>query len=109
MLDLPGQMVAEKKEYDDFVSYGGELARAMAAQKFVQPPWHGDENCKPFVPDNLFKVDQVLLQVDAVQPSLRAKYTGPFQVLQIGDKVFTLQLPHMTDTVSIDQLVPFYT
>ena len=69
----------------------------------------GGENCKPFVPDDLFKVDQVLLRVDAVQPSLRAKYTGTLQGLQRGDKVFTLQLPHKTDTVSIDRLVPFYT
>ena len=54
------------------------------------------------------KTDKALVRMDAKNPSLAARYNGPYSVLERNDKSFILQLEEKTDSVSIDRLVPFY-
>ena len=105
--DLPGQMVLPKNEINDFSSFGAELSSAMASQKFTTTPWHGAEKRATFVPRDLHTCKSVLIRVDAIQPSLQPRYTGPFNVLHRRDKDFVLQFPNKIDSVAIDRLIPF--
>ena len=54
------------------------------------------------------RTEKVLVRMDAKNPSLAARYNGPYTVLERNDKSFILQLEERTDSVSIDRLVPFY-
>ena len=68
----------------------------------------GGKKRKDFIPKALMRTEKVLVRMDAKNPSLAARYNGPYTVLERNDKSFILQLEERTDSVSIDRLVPFY-
>ena len=106
-LDLPGLMVLPKEDIGDFTAFGSQLARAMSQQNYKGPHWHGGETRRVYIPNDLQTCRQVLIRIDAVQPSLKPKYQGPFQVLSRSEKTFEVKLPTGPDVISIDRLIPF--
>ena len=109
-LDIPGLLVQPDVSVQNWSSFSEGLAQAMAAQQFRGTSWHGVDKRKTFVPKDIWKSEYVLVRNDQSQPSLRPRYSGPYQVLNRSDKHFTIQLPSARcDTVSIDRLKPFFT
>jgi len=105
--DLPGQMVMPKNNIQDLSSFGAELSSAMASQRVNTTPWHGAEKRATYIPRDLHQCRSVLIRIDAVQPSLRPRYSGPYQVIRRRDKDYVLQFPNKIDSVAIDRLIPF--
>ena len=107
--DIPGQMVLPKQDIQDCSNFSESLSKALQNQSINKnTPWHGGKKRKHFIPDALMKTEKVLVRMDAKNPSLAARYNGPYTVLERSDKSFTLQLGEKTYSVSIDRLVPFY-
>ena len=106
--DLPGQLVLNKAEIQDASQFGESLAKAMASVKFTQPKWHKSATKDSYFPKDLKTSEYVLVRVDAVQPSLRPRYIGPYKVVKRHDKFFVVQFPDKIDSVSVDRLIPFY-
>ena len=107
-LDLPGQLVAPKSKLPLCNEFANELSKAMSSQSFSEPKWHGGASRRTYMPEDLMKCAKVLVRIDAEQPSLNPKYQGPFDVIKRYDKVFVLQFPSKSDSVSVDRLIPFY-
>ena len=105
---LPGQLVFQRANIDNASVFGRELASAMAAQRFIENPWHGKAKLRTQVPQDLWTAKKVLVRVDKVQHSLEPKYTGPSRVVRRWGKCFRIQFEHKDDNVSVDRLRPFY-
>ena len=58
------------------------------------------------VVDGLSTATHVFLRYDAVRKPLQPPYDGPYQVLKLTDKHFTLSIKGCHDTVSVDHLKP---
>lgn len=61
-----------------------------------------------FVFRDLPSATHVYVRDDTVRGSLQPAYTGPYEVLQRGDKVFKLRMKGKEQTVSIERLKPAY-
>ena len=59
-----------------------------------------------YIPKELNSCKEVWLRIDRVRRSLEAPYSGPFEVLRRGPKIFTIKLPTGESHVSIDRLKP---
>ncbi|GBM32887.1 hypothetical protein AVEN_21753-1 [Araneus ventricosus] len=57
-----------------------------------------------FVSHDLIKASHVFLRIDRVRKSLEPPYAGPYKVLSITEKVFTVEINGKPTTVSIDRL-----
>ena len=107
--DIPGQMVLPKEDIQNCSNFTEMLSKALQNQVINNnTPWHGGEKRKQFIPDALMRTEKVLVRMDAKNPSLAARYNGPYSVLERNDKSFILQPEEKTDSISIDRLVPFY-
>ena len=107
--DIPGQMVLPKQDIQNCSNFSENLSKALQNQIINKnTPWHGGKKRKHFIPDALMKTEKVLVRMDAKNPSLAARYNGPYTVLERNDNSFIIQLGGKTDPVSIAGLVPFY-
>ena len=71
----------------------------------------GHLHSKPvtYVPNELKNCKFVWLRTDRVRKSLEAPYTGPYMVIDRGDKLFTIRISEdVQRTVSIDRLKPAF-
>ena len=62
----------------------------------------------PYVSDDLFTVEEVLVRDDGNKAPLSKLYAGPFAVIAKTDKYFTLDTDRGLKNISIDRLKPFY-
>ena len=98
-----------KEDIQNCTNFSETLSKALQNQVINKnTPWHGGEKRKKFIPKALTETDKVLIRIDVKNPSLSARYNGPYTVLERNDKSFILQLEDKIDSVSIDRLVPFY-
>ena len=58
------------------------------------------------MPQDMSKAKYVSIRHDGHRRPLQAPYTGPYRVLETGDKVFKLQVGNKEDSISIDRLKP---
>lgn len=63
---------------------------------------------KIFIYKDLASSSHIFLRDDSVRGSLQPQYTGPYQVLDRGDKTFKILFKGKSVTVSIDRLKPAY-
>ena len=102
-------LVLPKEEISDTTQYGDQLAKAMAQQRFNGSVWHGGEKkMSGYESPHLRTAKYVLVRNDNVQPSLRPRYSGPYEVISRGKKTFVLKFADKMDTVTIDRLIPFH-
>ncbi|CAB4044560.1 Transposon Ty3-G Gag-Pol poly, partial [Paramuricea clavata] len=69
-------------------AWASAIKAAVSAQKPNSPLWHQDK--KPYVPLELEKCSQIWLRQDRIQPSLKPKYSGPYNVIERNGKVFKI-------------------
>ena len=112
-LRLPGEFVAPSSPSSftpgttDFACQLRQSLRDMAP--FSASFHHGvrGEKLVP-VPSSLATCPAVFVRVDAVKRPLTPPYSGPFGVLERGDKTFVLLRGDKPWTVSVDRLKPFF-
>lgn len=61
-----------------------------------------------FVHPALHKATHCFVRVDAVRPSMSPPYTGPFRVIERGDKTFVLEVKGVPKAFTIDRLKAAY-
>lgn len=103
-LRLPGEFLqpldAQTVEPDStFVKHLQDTMRS------VQPPapkFHGQQSA--YVPTNLSSTGYVYVRTDSHRHPLQRPYQGPYRIIDINDKFFTLDIKHRPEKVSIDRL-----
>ncbi|CAH4031530.1 unnamed protein product [Pieris brassicae] len=66
-------------------------------------------NSRPyFVHPDLKDAEFVFIRDDSVRKPLKPPYDGPYRVIKRGPKVFVIQFPNRTASISIDRLKPAY-
>ena len=74
--------------------------------QFVPVPMSTHGNTKSYVPSKLLKAEYVFIRQDSHRKPLQTPYTGPYKVLESGNKKFKIQIGSRQETVSIDRLKP---
>ena len=103
-LRLPGDFFSPLSSVEDPSSFVERLRRSMQKQRFLPSKWHGSTHS--FVPAGLNSASHVFVRRDAHKPPLTRPYTGPFRVLDRGEKHFPLDISGRQVVVSIDRLKP---
>jgi transposase InsO family protein len=105
-LRLPADLFNVNKGTCSDVDYATQLATAMNSMACSTTESKTKRNY--FIHKELYSSDYVFLRRDAIKKSLTAPYEGPYKVLEKNEKVFTIQLPGRSTTVSIDRLKPAF-
>lgn len=108
-LRLPGEFFDATAEDGtvDLTSFTSRL-RGIIQSLQPSPASRHSGRRSSFVFKDLATCTHVFLRDCTVGGSLKPAYTGPFQVLQRGDKVFTILVNGNSTTVSIDRVKPAY-
>jgi hypothetical protein len=102
-LTLPGQFLeATEPPALDFLQ---QLQDTVATQSFPTQPVPACRS-SDVLPKGLMESSYVYLRRVGNKPPLAQLYQGPYAVEKRGPKVFTLQVGHQTEVVSVDLLKP---
>ncbi|XP_039758578.1 uncharacterized protein LOC120632682 [Pararge aegeria] len=106
-LRLPGEFfqatVPHSTDISDFTTRLRQLT-----SKLQPTPASRHNKHKIFIYKDLTSSSHVFLRDDALRGSLQPPYTGPYEVLERGDKTFKILVKGKSVTVSIDRLKPAY-
>ncbi|KAL0859358.1 hypothetical protein ABMA27_011150 [Loxostege sticticalis] len=106
-LRLPGEFfqasVPDSTDVSDFTT----RLRQFAVKLQPCPAARHNKN-KIFIYKDLVSSSHVFLRDDALRGALQPPYSGPYEVVERGDKVFKILVRGKTVTVSIDRLKPAY-
>lgn len=106
-LRLPGEFFQASTIRDTDISEFTTRIRQFASK--LQPtPASRHTRDKIFVHKDLSHSSHVFLRDDTVRGALQAPYTGPYQVLERGDKTFKVLIKDKQVTVSVDRIKPAY-
>ncbi|XP_048484032.1 uncharacterized protein LOC125490058 [Plutella xylostella] len=106
-LRLPGEMfLPDDKENIDLTKFIDRIR--LFAQKLQPVATSRHNNKNTFVFKDLSTTRHVFVRDDTVRGALQPAFTGPYEVIERGDKVFKLNVKGKTTTVSIDRLKPAY-
>merc|ERR1712015_461014 len=104
-LVVPGDFIAPPEGEDAAQT----LARLREDVQRLRPIPTSRHGCQPnFVPTNLADADYVFVRRDGHKSPLSRPYTGPFRVVERGDKTFKLECGGKVDTFTIDRLKRAY-
>ena len=105
-LRLPGEFVdpTSGRTAQPTSAFLRDLQQTM--QTVLPPPPVYHNNCQHYVPDNLAQTGYVYVRVDNHRSPLQRPYEGPFRIVSIDDKYFTLDLNGRFDKISVDRLKP---
>lgn len=107
-LRLPGEFFqATAPDSTDISDFNYRLRQFAAKLQPTPAARHNDDN-KIFVHKDLTSSSHVFLRDDALRGALQPPYTGPYEVLERGEKTFKIQVKGKSVTVSIDRLKPAY-
>ncbi|GBP30637.1 hypothetical protein EVAR_76181_1 [Eumeta japonica] len=109
-LRLPGEFLDEKVDFDYTVDLTEFMSRLHSIVRNLRPSPASRHSSKraTFIFKDLATCSHVFLRDCTVGGSLKAAYTGPFEILQRKDKVFTILVNGKKVTVSIDRIKPAY-
>ena len=106
-LRLPGEFFHEASPDSTDITELTTRLRHFAAKLRPSPAARHNQN-KVFVHKDLASSTHIFLRDDTVRLSLQPPYTGPYEVLERGDKVYKIVVKGKPVTVSIDRLKPAY-
>ncbi|XP_046965859.1 uncharacterized protein LOC124534193 [Vanessa cardui] len=106
-LRLPGEFFQTTANQSTDISDFMSRLRQFAAK--LQPaPTARHSKDKIFVYKDLASTSHVFLRDDTLRGALQPPYTGPYEVIERGDKTFKIQVKGRNVAVSIDRLKPAY-
>ena len=105
-LRLPAEFFHNSSSNDnlDPVTYVAKLKETMQNLKATPTRHHAKQ--KPFVSSDLSHCTHVFIRQDAVRRPLQQPYHGPHQVVERGDKTFTIDVNGRNEVISLDRLKP---
>ena len=103
-ITVPGDFVPGPDPNTNTPEILKNLREKVGQLRPVPPSTH--KKATSFVPQDISKAKYVFIRHDGHRRPLQAPYTGPYRVLETGDKVFKLQVGNKEDSVSIDRLKP---
>ena len=109
-LRLPGEFLNTKPDLDktlDLTEFTSRL-RGIAQNLRPSPASRHSSRKSTFIFKDLATCSHVFLRDCTIGGSLKPAYTGPFEVVQREDKVFTILVNGKKVTVSIDRIKPAY-
>lgn len=107
-LRLPGDFFQpENNIVTNVTEYIGRLRRYARNLQPSPASRHGNKRAI-FIFKDLATASHVFLRDDASTGSFRPSYTGPYEVMERGEKVYKLLISGKTVTVSIDRIKPAY-
>nr|XP_021204760.2 uncharacterized protein LOC101740309 isoform X1 [Bombyx mori] len=103
-LRLPGEFFVPSNAIPalDITDFASRLRLQMAKLSPEPASRHGQKTF--YIPKDLATAEYVFLRQDAVRRSLEAPYTGPYKVIERGNKTFKILTNERETTVSIDRL-----
>lgn len=106
-LRLPGQFFhTTNPDSTDITEFSTRLHKSISK---IQPtPTTRNNKDKIFVFKDLSSSSHVFLRQDALRGALEPPYSGPYSILERGEKVFKILVKGKPVTVSIDRLKPAY-
>lgn len=105
---LPGDFFQpQNDEVVDMTDYITKLRKFASSLLPTPASRHGNQR-SPFIFKNLATTSHIFLRDDTGIGSLKPAYTGPYEVLKRGDKVFKILVGVKPVTVSIDRIKPAY-
>lgn len=106
-LRLPGEFFHPSTNLDiDVSDFASRLRKHMANLSPVPASWHTEKTF--YVPKDLLSSEYVYLRQGPARRSLEPPYSGPYKVLERGQKTFKLEIQGKEATVTIDRLKPAY-
>lgn len=107
-LRLPGEFFGHKvdKCTTDITDFTARI-RSFANNLQPVPTSHHSKE-KIFIYKDLSSCSHVFLRDDALRGALQPAYTGPYEVIERGAKVFKIKVRGKSATVSVDRLKPAY-
>ncbi|KAG6458433.1 hypothetical protein O3G_MSEX010849 [Manduca sexta] len=106
-LRLPGEFFQNTDPHSTDVSEFSTRLRQFASKLQPAPAARHNKD-KIFIYKDLSSSSHVFLRDDALRGALQPPYTGPYKVLEHGDKTFKIQVKGKSVTVSVDRLKPAY-
>ncbi|KAL1447422.1 hypothetical protein WDU94_009877, partial [Cyamophila willieti] len=104
---LPGEFFTPVKICgDNSHEFIRNLKNHFSKIKPSPPEHHSTHKC--FVHPKLRECKYVFLREDAVKPPLSPPYSGPYLVVERGEKCFKIKISNSLKTVSIDRLKPAF-
>ncbi|CAK1600312.1 unnamed protein product [Parnassius mnemosyne] len=107
-LRLPGEFLHSNNS-ESSTDITDFLSRLRLIMNNIRPSpgtRHGSK--KVFIFKDLPNATHVYVRDDSVKGSLQPAYSGPFKVLERGDKIYKLLMKGKEQTVSIDRIKPAY-
>lgn len=105
-LRLPGEFFSDSTQKDVSSEFINKLREHVRNIKPVPGTQHGKS--KIFIFKELFSSPYVFLRNDSVKGALQPTYDGPYEVIQRGDKNFTIKINNRESKVNIDRLKPAF-
>lgn len=95
-----------KEENKEFID---SFARNMRVLDSISPPYiHGRNSNTSYIPQDLQDCRKVWLRIDRVRRPLEAPYTGPYEVVERGEKTIMIKRPDgHNQIVSIERCKPY--
>ncbi len=106
VITIPGEFVAKQardmKPADIFPALHDKM------QRLLPPPTSHHNATRSFLPPTIFTTKYVFIRQDGHRGPLQLPYTGPFTVLERGQKFFKICRGGKTESISIDRLKPAF-
>ena len=107
-LRLPGEFFHPSEDKTiDLTDYVDRIRKFAKDLRPTVASRHGVQR-SPFVHKDLATSSHVFVRDDTVAGALKPAYSGPHEVLQPGDKYFTISVNGKKVTITIDRLKPAY-
>ena len=105
-LRLPSELVnpQQSSNFQPSAEFVKQLQHTMNSFKPIVPTFHGTK--QTYIPNDLATSGFVYVRHDAYKQPLQRPYNGPFRIVNIDPKYFTLDVKGKLQKVSLDRLKP---
>ena len=105
-LHLPGEIFETSRSTKLSPGFLRDLQETMRNLQPSKPKYHGHR--QTHYPSNLGSTGYVYVRCDSHRGPLQRPYSGPFKVIQLGDKFFTVDMNGKEEKITVDRLKPAY-
>ena len=105
-LHLPGEVFETSRSTKLSPGFLRDLQETMRNLQPSQPKYHGHR--QTHYPSNLGSTGFVYVRCDSHRGPLQRPYSGPYKVIQPGDKFFTVDVNGKEEKITVDRLKPAY-
>ena len=101
-LHIPGEFFETSRSSELAPGFLRDLQEMMRNLQPSQPEYHGSK--QTYLPANLGSTGWVYVRQDSHRGPLQRPYTGPFRVIESGEKFFIVEMNGKEEHISVDRL-----